>query len=264
MEFCLRISYTVGEAPCTGQRPPPRRGSDKGASYAQAIETATWGCSRRFTAQVWLIVELSEHQELQAKIHDGTLHAFGCPHCWKTTVVDALLLVFRPDKEPVLPFSPATATTREQDIEHTRELVEKLRQALGQGWQEGWMAQGLRAVPRHYLAAALKGRLPDAVQVAPDLRRAVQQLVVDLAAAGVEIRTPEDLGRALAERPELRAGPEVAMSAGAGAETSIPGEVNQELDRLLRGKQQAENALGFWPTVVAGWEAFLRRPDVAD
>jgi tetratricopeptide (TPR) repeat protein len=105
-------------------------------------------------------------------------------------------------------FSPAQGTTAEQDQEQARALLERLRQSLGDAWQDDWLSRGLPAVPRPLLPLALREGLEAALRkmqeaAAAQLPAEVREVLEELARSGVEIRTAEDLQRAL-ENPDLR------------------------------------------------------------
>ncbi|HNU06073.1 MAG TPA: tetratricopeptide repeat protein, partial [Anaerolineae bacterium] len=52
-------------------------------------------------------------------------------------------------------FSPAEETTADEDQEQARQLVEMLQRALGDRWQDDWLAEGLPVVLRALLPSAL-------------------------------------------------------------------------------------------------------------
>jgi hypothetical protein len=112
-------------------------------SFGQTQSLTCPRCGQSFQAAIWLIVDAAERPDLLEKIQAGTLHQMVCPHCQFQGEVDAPLLLYNPplpsgapfgdDKGPgvrVL-FSPAQGTTAEQDQEQARDLLERLRQSLG-------------------------------------------------------------------------------------------------------------------------------------
>jgi hypothetical protein len=124
-------------------------------SFAQETGLTCPECGQSFTAQVWQIVDTAERPDLAARIHEGTLHDLPCPHCGHQGAVDAPLLLYRPDRDPPLLFSPAQGTTAEQDREQAAGLVGALRGRLGPAWQDEWVAEGLTGMPREFLPMAL-------------------------------------------------------------------------------------------------------------
>ncbi len=75
-------------------------------SYAETLTLTCNACGHDFDAQFWLIVDAAERPDLLARIRAGALHELVCPHCGDAGHMDAPLLLFRPDDEPVLLFSP--------------------------------------------------------------------------------------------------------------------------------------------------------------
>jgi CHAT domain-containing protein len=125
-------------------------------SYAQHIQVTCPECEQHFEAEVWLIVDTQERPDLLQRIQDGSLHQVTCPHCGKELGQgDAPLLLFRPDQEPAILFSPAQGTSQEQDREQAAGLLSRLHDSLGDAWQDEWLSQGLHSVARPMLAAAL-------------------------------------------------------------------------------------------------------------
>ncbi len=92
-------------------------------SLAQEVQLTCPACSRRFDAKVWLLVDVAESPGLAERLRTGTLHDAPCPNCGHTGQVDAPLLLYRPDAEPCLLFSPAEQTSAEQDQEHAAGLL---------------------------------------------------------------------------------------------------------------------------------------------
>ncbi|HFD39924.1 MAG TPA: hypothetical protein ENJ31_08805, partial [Anaerolineae bacterium] len=124
-------------------------------SFAETVQAPCPQCGQAVDLEVWLIVDAAERPDLLARIRDGTLHDAPCPHCGHQTQVDAPLLLYRPEAEPPLLFSPAQQTTAEQDREQAAALVDRLRQSLGDAWRDEWLAEGLPGVPRPLLPLAL-------------------------------------------------------------------------------------------------------------
>jgi len=118
-------------------------------SFAQQVPLTCPQCGQTFEAEVWLIVDLSARPDLAERIRQGTLHTVSCPHCEHAVEADEPLLVFsppptlaagrgeRPSAPPLL-FSPARATTAEEDRQQAAELVNALRERLGDAWRDEW------------------------------------------------------------------------------------------------------------------------------
>ncbi len=100
-------------------------------------------------------MDAGERPDLLARIREGALHNVTCPHCGRQEEADAPLLLLRPGVASPLLFSPAQQTTAEQDREQAIELLNMLRERMGADWRDEWLAQGLPAVPRPFLPAAL-------------------------------------------------------------------------------------------------------------
>jgi len=50
-------------------------------SYARQFDLTCPECSENFTAEVYLIVDIDERQDLLERIRAGTLHDIHCPKC---------------------------------------------------------------------------------------------------------------------------------------------------------------------------------------
>lgn len=125
-------------------------------SFAQTADLTCPACGRAFNADVWLIVDAGERPDLFDLVRKANLHDLTCPHCGTAMgQADAPLLLFRADGQPVILFSPAQQTSNEQDEQQAAGLVGLLRERLGGRWQDEWLAQGLAAVQRVMLPAAL-------------------------------------------------------------------------------------------------------------
>src|SRR5205807_4732514 len=98
-------------------------------SFSQVTPLTCPECGREFHAEVWLIVDGTERPDLLERARAGTLHAVACPG-GHTAVLNAPLLLFLPERDPPLLFSPAENTTAVQDQEHARGLLGLFRQRL--------------------------------------------------------------------------------------------------------------------------------------
>jgi len=134
-----------------------------GVSYAQTAPVTCPACGHAFTFDIWLIVDAAERPDLLDRIRGGTLHNVTCPQCGEEIgQVAAPLLLYTPagaglPTVPPLLFSPAGNTTVEQDQEQAGQLVGMLRQSLAAAWEDAWLAEGLRSVPRAMLPALISG-----------------------------------------------------------------------------------------------------------
>ena len=102
-----------------------------------------------------------------------------------------------------------------------------------------------------------------AAQMPPELR----ELLVELAAAGVETSSPEDLERLLEERPDLREKLEEAarVFADLGTGPPVPPEFQEDLRRAVEGEQRYQQTgdLAALNEAVAAWERILNHPAFA-
>jgi len=172
-------------------------------SYSQTGQAPCPQCGRAIPFEVWLIVDVGERPDLAERIRQGTLHTLTCPHCGHEGQVDAPLLVLTPlsptpsplSAAPLPPvnggggegaqgmrgkvlFSPAQRTSQEQDEQHARWLLARLRESVGDDWGEEWEEQ-VRLVPREMLPAVLSDD-PEAYR---QLEEAARELVEHLLAA---------------------------------------------------------------------------------
>ncbi len=153
-------------------------------SYAQPADLPCPNCHQTFHAELWLILDAAERPDLIERLRAGELHTLTCPHCGHTAQADAPLLLFFPNSPlPLgegpgvrLLFSPARRTTAEEDRQHARELLTRLRQSLGEAWQDEWV-EGMQVVPRELLLLILSDD-PESVlrQMAEKAARALEQL----------------------------------------------------------------------------------------
>ena len=184
-------------------------------SHAEPATLPCRACGEAFAADVWVIVDTEERPDLLAKARGGTLHDLTCPHCGHTATLNTALLLLRPHGAPALLFSPRRGGDREADEEQAAALVGMLRQEMGAGWRDEWLGEGVAGVAREALPAALSedpetaARLAAAAtmseQVPLAVRQALEGVISALMTEGVRVNTPEDLRRALEERPALAA-----------------------------------------------------------
>jgi hypothetical protein len=92
---------------------------------------------------------------LAERICEGLIHTGVCPQCGELQVVDMGLLVFRPNAAPVFLFSPAQATTPEEDQDQARGLLNLLYQTMRDEWQDEWLTD-FGPMPREALVEVVK------------------------------------------------------------------------------------------------------------
>ncbi len=193
-------------------------------SVSENVSLPCRQCGHPVDAEVWIIVDIAERPDLLAKLHGGTLHDVTCAACGHVATVNAPVLIYRPDAEPALLFSPAGGNPA-QDEEQAMALAGMFRERMADGWRDEWLAHGLAGVARAALPAVLgddpataaglaAAHAEDGDSVAPELRRALEEIVLLLAADGVRVETAEDLKRALESRPDMKA--RLATILGAG------------------------------------------------
>ena len=174
-------------------------------SLSQTAQLNCPQCQQPFTADVWRIVDTAARPELLAQLRAGTLHDLPCPHCGHSGTVDAPLLLYRPDNDPVLLFSPARNTSTEQDREQALELVHALQERLGDQWRDAWVAEGLPGVPRELLPAVLSDKPEAALE---ELNAQMQQAMAEnpllqAIQALLEASSPAEVLAAIQTHPEL-------------------------------------------------------------
>lgn len=106
-----------------------------------------------------MIVDTLARPDLFESMQKGTLHSITCPQCGQKGTADAPLLLYRPDNVVPILFSPAQRTTIGRDQEQAIELINKLRESLGDIWKEEWLAEGLAYIDRSYLYTILDKEL---------------------------------------------------------------------------------------------------------
>lgn len=135
----------------------PQHSQNTGRSFATEQTATCAACGSEFAARLWLIIDADERPELFERVCGGDLHRLSCPHCGVVVEIDAPLLIFRPDAELPLLFSPARHTSEEQNHEHAAQLGNRLRQSLGDKWQDAWFTEGIPGAPRDLLLELLSG-----------------------------------------------------------------------------------------------------------
>ncbi|TVS18350.1 MAG: hypothetical protein EA424_11045, partial [Planctomycetaceae bacterium] len=143
----------------------PQPPEDTRRSFATEQTVTCAACGSDFTARLWLIIDADERPDLFERVCAGDLYRLSCPHCGAVVEIDAPLLIFRPDAELPLLFSPARHTSDEQNHEHAAQLGNRLRQSLGDTWQDEWVTAGIPGAPRDLLRELLSGS-PDGMSEA--------------------------------------------------------------------------------------------------
>ena len=137
-------------------------------SFAMSGVFACPQCSAEAPFDCWLVVAAPERPDLAARIADGTLHQVRCGQCGNVGEVHAPLLVYRPDDDPTLVFSPMAGATQDDESRDANELLGVLRQRLGTDWRQDWLDGGVMVLPREsvglLLASADRGAKCQAVR----------------------------------------------------------------------------------------------------
>jgi CHAT domain-containing protein/tetratricopeptide (TPR) repeat protein len=121
-------------------------------SYAEEIPVYCATCQLAFQGKLWLIVDTTEKSALVERIKRGKLHRVVCPDCGQMVAEpDKPLLLYQPDANPVLLFSPAEGVSPEEELEDIRRLVRQLQQDLAGRWQDSWLESGVDVVTRSAL-----------------------------------------------------------------------------------------------------------------
>ena len=110
-------------------------------------------CGREFEARVWLIVDASERPDLTL---EDKLFSPTCPHCGQVEDLDYPLLLYLPDAEPPLLFSPPPGFEQFMVQDQVGQLVESLRKPLGSLWREEWLTEDLPVIRHKLLASAVE------------------------------------------------------------------------------------------------------------
>ncbi len=213
-------------------------------SYAESANLTCSHCQQTFDAEVWFIVDAGEHPDLIERIKQGALHTFTCPHCQQAVTIDAALLIFRTQGNPVLLFSPAQATSNDQDQEHARWLVRRLRDDMGDQWQDDWLSDGLHSVSRDQLPSVISGDLDEtapAPEYFSELRHILQELSQPSNGVNIE-RRAQLCQRALvllqrADNPPLWAALQGEL--GNSLVQSLTGERAENVEQAIQAYQQA-------------------------
>jgi CHAT domain-containing protein/tetratricopeptide (TPR) repeat protein len=145
-------------------------------SLAQAQNITCPNCQHTFEFNLWLVVDLTEHPHLLANLQQGTLHTVICPNCHtKLGEADVPILLYNAQNSPVLIFSPAQQTSKEQDQEQFDQLMGYLAQQLQANWTQDWLQQYLQIIPRPGLLQFLSATVSETPS--NNLQQLLQQMV---------------------------------------------------------------------------------------
>ena len=135
--------------------PPKPEGRPVSNSYAQVANLACPRCGAEIPVDVWVIVDAAERPDLAARIRDEAIHGTSCGTCGNRGEVVAPLLLYRPDAEPTLIFSPAP-NSGDREQRDAGDLLALLRARLGPLWRDEWLAHGLTVLPGPSMALLLR------------------------------------------------------------------------------------------------------------
>jgi hypothetical protein len=140
------------------------------ASFRDDVGLTCDDCGRTFCASAWIIVDASVRPEL---ILDDQLFSLSCPHCGSVAKIDYPLLLYLPDAEPSLLFSPPPGWEQVMVQDQVIELVEYLCEPLGSRWREEWLTEDLPVLRHDLLASAVAH--PQAIERILEIEELLQQ-----------------------------------------------------------------------------------------
>ena len=125
-------------------------------SFAQPIERQCPSCHQTATVEVWLIIDQVARPDLVQSLIEGGFNPLICPYCNQSLgEADQPLLIYRPNQQPPLLFTPADSTALAEDQAHEMQhLVQRLLDALESSDDE-WVMEGLKRVSRDRLLEIL-------------------------------------------------------------------------------------------------------------
>lgn len=129
-------------------------------SHAEYPQLVCNQCGLAFTTELWLIVDAAERLDLLARVMNGTIHAVACPN-GHAGGLNAPLLLYLPDEDPSLIYSPAQMTDEPDAVVAVWLLVE-LREALGDEWRVEWEENDPPVIARDVLPLFLAYRAAEA------------------------------------------------------------------------------------------------------
>ena len=92
-------------------------------------------CGQSMDLMRWFIVDGEERPDLLELIAQGRLHDSVCPRCCYRNRLESDLLLFRPQADPVLVFSPVRGASAEECRQVGQMFLRKLVQQLGDRWK---------------------------------------------------------------------------------------------------------------------------------
>src|SRR5687767_9363850 len=95
-------------------------------------------CKQPIAFEFWQIIDTVERPDLVDGLCDGTLYSIQCKACECKSQLKGPVLVYCPAMKYPLLFS-FPESTAEQEAKHCNELVNILRESLGDGWEERWL-----------------------------------------------------------------------------------------------------------------------------
>ena len=104
-----------------------------------------------------MIIDQASRPELIQHLQEKKLNVVICPHCnQQMGIADEPLLLYRPNQEPQIIFSPAQKTLlREDQAHHMHKLVQQLLDSLHSNDTE-WVVENLKRIPRQKLLSFIE------------------------------------------------------------------------------------------------------------
>jgi CHAT domain-containing protein len=127
-------------------------------SYAELIRVRCIECLSEYSGEQWLIVDVLARPDLYARVLEGTLHDFRCPHCLIACVkAEVPFLLFRADAQLKLIFcAPLEMASEEIQVQSDTRLS-ALKQRMGDAWDDNWPEDSMASA----LAPSLERTLDD-------------------------------------------------------------------------------------------------------
>ncbi len=125
-------------------------------SLVDAIDTNCISCGAPFEAKIWLIIDAEERPDLVERARQGKLNINICPICGADNPFIAPLLLFQPRAIPHLLFFPLPGWSEEENWEQFDQLLDELRDAMGEEWKHDWL-QFMLMVPKHWSVSEVLG-----------------------------------------------------------------------------------------------------------
>ena len=135
-------------------------------SFSQVAQVQCPECGTPLAAEVWLIIDASEHPDLIERCRLGNIHDLLCQN-GHTGMAKAPLLLRLPDPERVL-FSPPDSTTEEQDAAMKLALTQRLQLAMSSAGPNQLLA-GVEQVSRLFLPLVLAGKSDEDINILKSL-----------------------------------------------------------------------------------------------